>query len=207
LGRGDRWKSYSHTWRPSVKERQNHPELPADARLDVHLHEIVINDEWTLYLVTNLMDDEDTALALAGAYGHRYDVEIDIRNLKVVLNLETIPARSVEMFQKELLMSVVAYNLTTQFRRQAAELAGLPPRRLSFKRTWTTFRTFLLSAMYTDAPSWRERYRLALHYAIHDQLPDRPGRSYEREAYSRRPKSAQFKKRKPKRDPPDENPK
>jgi hypothetical protein len=207
LCEGDHWKSYSHTWSPSTKERKNHPELPADARLQVRLHEIVTNDEWTLYLATDLMDEEDTALALAGVYGHRYDVEIDIRNLKVVLNTETIRARSVEMFQKELLMSVVAYNLTTQFRRQAAELAGLPPRRLSFKRTWTTFSTFLLSAMYTDARSWRERYRLALHYAMHDKLPNRPGRSYEREAYSRRPKSTQFKKRKSKRDPPGENPK
>jgi hypothetical protein len=203
---GDTWKSYLHTWRPSAKERQNNPELPADARLEVRLHEIAINDEWTLYLATDLMDDEDTAPALGEAYYHRYHVEIDIRNLKVVLNMETMRARSVEMFQKELLMSVVAYNLTAQFRQQAAELAELPPRRLSFKRTWTTFRTFLLSAMFTDAASWRERYRLALHYAMRDRLPHRPGRSYEREAYGRRPKSAHFKKRKSKRDPPKENP-
>jgi hypothetical protein len=85
--------------------------------------------------------------------------------------------------------------------------AELPPRRLSFKRTWTTFRTFLLSAMFTDAASWRERYRLALHYAMRDRLPHRPGRSYEREAYGRRPKSTHFKKRKSKRDPPEEIPK
>lgn len=111
------------------------------------------------------------------------------------------------MFQKELLASVATYNLATQFRRQAADLAGLPPRRMSFKRTWRTFGTFLLSAMFTDAESWRERYRLALSYATHDKLPNRPGRSYEREAYSRRPQSAQFKKRKSKRDPTDENPK
>lgn len=207
LAEGENWKSYSHTWRPSAKERKNHPDLPPDAALDVHLHEIVINGELTLYLVTDLMDEEDTPSALAGAYRHRYDIEIDIRNMKLVLNMETIRARSVEMFQKELLASVVTYNLVTQFRRQAAELANLPPRRMSFKRTWTTFGTFLLSAMFTDAESWRERYRLALYYAMHDKLPNRPGRTYEREAYSRRPKSAQFKKRKPKRDPPDENPK
>ena len=203
---GENWKTYSYTWRPSAQERKKHPDLPPDAALDVQLHEIVINDELTLYLVTDLMDEEDTALASAEAYNRRYDVEIDIRNLKVVLDMETIRAKSVEMFQKELLLSVVVYNLVTQFRRQAAELAKLPPRRMSFKRTWTTFCTFLLSAMYTDAESWRERYRLALYYAMHDKLPNRPGRSYEREAYSRRPKSAQFKKRKPKRDSPDEKP-
>jgi len=203
-GEGENWKSYTHTWRPSAKERKNHPDLPPDAELAVRLHEIVIHDELTLYLVTDLMDEEDTALDLAAAYKKRYDVELDIRNLKIVLNLETIRAKSIEMFQKELLMSMVAYNLVTQFRRQAAELANLPPRRLSFKRVWTTFGTFLLSAMFTDAEAWRERYRLALHYAMQDKLPNRPGRSYEREVYSRRPKSAQHKKRKRKSHPTDE---
>jgi hypothetical protein len=204
---GQNWKSYSHTWRPSAKERKTHPDLPPAAVLEVRLHEIVIHDELTLYLVTDLRDDEDTALAMAEAYKQRYDVEIDIRNLKEVLNLETIRAKSLDTFQKELLMSVVADNLVTQFRRQAAKLANLPPRRLSFKRVWTTFGTFLLRAMFTNAEAWRERYRLALHYARKDKLPNRPGRSYEREAYSRRPKSAQFKKRKSKRNPTDETPK
>jgi hypothetical protein len=205
--KGQNWKSYSHTWRPSPKERKNHPDLPPDAELAVRLHEIVIHDKLTLYLVTDLRDEEDSALAMAEAYKQRYDVEIDIRNLKDVLNLETIRAKSLPMFQKELLMSVVAYNLVTQFRRQAAELANLPPRRLSFKRVWRTFGTFLLQAVFTNAEAWRERYRLALHYAMQDKLPNRPGRSYEREAYSRRPKSTQFKKRKNKRNPTDETPK
>jgi len=207
LSEGKNWKSYSHTWRPSAQERRKHPDLPEDAALEVWLHEVEISDKLTLYLVADLMDEEDMALALAAAYKQRYDVELDIRNLKVVLDTETIRAKSVEMFQKELLASVVVYNLVTQFRRQAAEQVDLPPRSLSFKRTWTTFCTFLLSAMYTDPESWRGRYRLALHYAMQDKLPHRPGRSYEREAYSRRPKSAQFKRRKPKRDPPKENPK
>lgn len=199
IAQGPTWKTFAHTWRPSAQERKKHPDLPPDAMLEVHLHEIVVNEELTLYLVTDLRDEDETATALAAVYKQRVDVEIDIRNMKVVLDTETIRARSVVMFEKELLMSVVSYNLVIQFRRQAAELAKVPPRRMSFKRTWTTFCTFLLSAMYADPESWRAQYRLALHYATKDKLPNRPGRSDEREAYSRRPKSAQFKRRKPKR--------
>ena len=124
-------------------------------------------------------------------------VEVDIRNLKVVLDAENIRARSVDTFRKELLASVVSYNLVTQFRRQAAELVDVPPRRMSFKRTWTTYRQFLLPKMYSDAASWREQYDKALSYAMKDKLPNRPGRSFDREVYPRRPKSNQFKKRKP----------
>ena len=199
VAEGSTWTSYDHTWRPSAQDRRSHPELPQDAELSVRLHQIAVHEELTLCLVTDLRDEADTIWALAKMYQQRGEVEIDLRNLKVVLQVETIRAKSGEMFQKELWTSLVAYNLVTQFRRQAAALANQPPRRMSFKRTWTTFRQFLLSAMFTEAAPWRERYRLALHYALRDKLPHRLGRTYAREAYSRRPKSAQFKKRSPKR--------
>jgi len=190
----------SLAWRPSAKERRNHPDLPTDALLETRLHEIRVHDSLTLYLVTSLPDPSAT---LSSLYLHRGNIEIDIRNLKVVLNTENIRARSVEMFHKELLTSLVAYNLVIQFRRQAAQLAGLPPRRLSFKRNWTTFRTFLWSKSFTEPAAWRDQYRKALGYAMQDKIPNRPDRSFEREAYHKRHKSAAFKKRKP----TDSNPK
>ena len=85
--------------------------------------------------------------------------------------------------------------MVVQFRRQAAQQAGLTPRRLSFKRIWTTFHTFLLSALHTDPAQWQSRYQTALKHAMKNKLPNRPGRAYERETYPRRPKSNQFKKR------------
>ena len=159
------------------------PNLPRDAKLEARLHEVRVHDSLTLYLVTSLPQD---AQQMSDLYLHRGDIEIDIRNLKVVLDTENIRARSVDMFHKELLTSLVAYNLVNQFRQQAAQLADEPPRRMSFKRIWTTFRTFLWSKMFTDAVSWRNQYRKALSYAMKDKLPNRPGRSFEREAYHRR---------------------
>ena len=196
---GENWTTYSHTWRPSAKERQTHPDLPLDAVIEVRLHEIRIHDTLTLCLVTSL---PHTATELSELYRHRGDVEVDIRNLKVVLNTERIQARSVEMFHKELLTSLVAYNLVTQFRRQAAALIAEPPRRMSFKRTWTTFNIFLWSSQAKDASGWRAKYRQALLMATQDKLPNRPGRSFAREAYPRRPKSNQFQKRRPKNPEP-----
>lgn len=186
--------TYSLAWRPSTHDRRSHPDLPREAVLNVRLHEIRINESFTLLLVTSV---RQPAIELADLYRCRTDIETDLRNLKVVLNTEKIRARSVEMFHKELLTSMVAYNLVTQFRREAAELANEPPRRLSFKRVWTTFRTFLWESPQTDAASWRQKYRRALGYAIKDKLPNRPGRSYEREAYHRQTKASHFKKRKP----------
>ena len=78
-----------------------------------------IAEEMTLYLVTGLELEGPTCGTL---YRRRYDVEFDIRDFKVTLDAENIRAKSVEMFQKELYASVVAYNLVAQFRRQAAQL-------------------------------------------------------------------------------------
>ena len=202
VARGENSTTYSLLWQPSAKERKTHPDLPADAAIEVRLHEIRLHAELTLFLVTSL---PQAAEELSDLYRLRGDIEIDIRNLKVVLNTEHLEARSVEMFHKELLLSQVAYNLVTQFRRQAAALIHQPPRRLSFKRTWTTFHIFLWSssATPTDAAGWRAKYRQALTIATHDKLPNRPGRSFERETYPRRPKSNHFKKRRPKNPAPE----
>jgi hypothetical protein len=191
---GEHHKVWSHLWTPSAKERTSHPDLPQAAALHVCLHEIVINEHLTLLLATDL---EESSGELAALYERRGDVEIDIRNLKVVLDTEHLRARSVDTVMKELLASVVSYNLVTQFRCQAAELISEPPRRMSFKRIWTTFNQFLLQSMYTEPGEWREKYRFALSYATLDKLPNRPGRRFERETYAKRPKSNQFKKRKP----------
>ena len=195
VANGNNFKVWSYHWQPSRYDRRGHTNLPKDAALEVRVHEIVVNEKLTLMLVTNLTED---STVLADLYRRRVDVEVDIRNLKVVLDTENIRARSVPMFFKELLTSIVSYNLVTQFRRQAAELLNEPPRRMSFKRTWTTFRQFLLPAMYTDSVQWRTHYDTALRYAMLDKLPNRPGRKFEREAYRRPAKAIRFKRRFPK---------
>ena len=119
-------QTYELTWRPSEKDRLSHPELAKDAALNVRLHEIRLHDSLSLSLATTLSEN---AAELSELYRHRGDAEIDIRNFKVVLKAETMRVRSVEMFHKELWMSLVAYNLVSDFRREAAQQAGVASRR------------------------------------------------------------------------------
>ena len=121
-------------------------------------------------------------------------MEHDIRDLKVSLSLENLRCRSVDMMKKELLTSVVAYNLVIQFRRQAAEVAKLAPRRLSFKEVWYTFRSFLLNQPPCSLSEWQTRYNDALQIAARGKLPNRPDPSYKRKAHPRRQKCTKFMK-------------
>ena len=185
-------KTYRYKWKPTKANRKTNPDLPEDASLEVRLHKVSVTKTLTLYLVTGLPQD---AWSLACLFERRYDVEIDIRNFKVVMDAENIRAKSVDTFTKELYTSVVAYNLTSQFRREAAKLAKVAPRRLSFKRVWTTFQTFLLRHLHSEPIAWRNAFVRALGIAMKDKLPNRPGRTYKREAYRKRPKDVQFEKR------------
>lgn len=188
---------YRLTWTPSSKDRRTNPDLPADASLEVHVHDVELENGERLYLVTTLNVSSEMA---AEFYGRRYDVEHDIRDIKVALGIENIRAKSDEMVQKELLCSVVAYNLVVELRREAAKLAKVPPRRLSFTGVWTTMRIYLLQQPPCSATAWQARYETALKSAARAKLPNRPGRSYPRCAHPCRPKSTKFMKLQTKKD-------
>ena len=160
------------------------------------LHKVELDNGETLHLVTTLGVSSEKA---ADFYGRRYDVEHDIRDMKVTLGIENIRAKSDEMVQKELLCSMVAYHLVVQLRREAAKIAKakiikVGPRRLSFTGVWTTMQCYLLQQPPCTAPEWLDRYERALRSASKAKLPNRKGRSFPRKAHPRRPKSTKFMK-------------
>jgi hypothetical protein len=181
------------TWVPSPKDRRTNPDLPAEVSLKVELHEVELDNGEMLYLVTTL---KVCSARAAEFYARRYDVEHTIRDMKVSLGIEDIRAKSDEMVQKELLCSVVAYNLVLELRREAAKIANVPPRRLSFTGVWTTMQIYLLQQPPCSATEWLERFKRALRSASQAILPNRPGRNYPRQAHPRRPKSTKFMQKK-----------
>ena len=83
---------------PSAKDRQSTPNLPEDASIEVVLHEVDIGSDKRLYSVSTLEVDATTSAAI---YRRRYDVEFDIRDVKVTMDAKNIRAKSVEMVTKE----------------------------------------------------------------------------------------------------------
>lgn len=192
IDEGSTHKTYHLLWKPSVKDRKSIPDLAEDASLEVVLHEVEIGTSEPLYLVSNLELEGPTASKL---YRRRYDVEFDIRDVKVTLDTENIRAKSVEMFKKEFYTSVVAYNLVAQFRRQSAKLSKVLPRRLSFKGVWTTLKDRLLLQPACSFEEWLDRYAEALYRASKKKHPNRKEpRSYPRKSHPRRKKSTKFEK-------------
>ncbi|QEG39466.1 IS4 family transposase [Roseimaritima ulvae] len=185
-------RTYHLIWKPTAKERKKHPALPADAAVEAFIHQVDLENGQTLELVTNVETD---GVSVGELYRRRYDIEFDIRDLKVTMDSENIRAKSVDTVKKELLGSVIAYNLVTQLRKQAAKLINVKPRRLSFSGVWTTFRYDLLYKDFNTLEEWNLAYQGALVSASGRKLPNRKEpRSYPRLAHARRQKTTKFQK-------------
>ena len=80
---GPKHKSYHLNWTPSVKDRLTNPNLPLDSAIEVVVHDVILDNGKSLYMVSNLEADATYAAEL---YSYRYDVEFDIRDLKVTMD-------------------------------------------------------------------------------------------------------------------------
>lgn len=92
-------------------------------------------------LVTTLLAHRKVGKAdLAQLYALRWNVELDLRNIKTTMGMEVLHCQTPEMNEKELWVHLLAYNLIRLLMAQAAHEAGVDPRSLSFKHTsqlWT----------------------------------------------------------------------
>ena len=88
-----------------------------------------------IMVTTFLCPKETPKKVLKALYRHRWNVELDLRNIKTTLGMEHLRCRTPEMARKELWIYLLAYNLIRLLMAQAALLADQIPRQLSFKHT------------------------------------------------------------------------
>jgi len=84
-------------------------------------------------LVTTLTDPVAyPAAQLAALYGRRWQIETDLRHLKITMGMDILKGKSVDVVMKELYAFVIAYNLVRRVMLKAAAAQGVEPDRISF---------------------------------------------------------------------------
>ncbi len=87
-------------------------------------------------LITTFICAKEVPKAVVKAlYRSRWNVELDLRNIKTTLGMEMLRCKTPEMAVKELWVYLLAYNLIRLLMAQASLLADQIPRQLSFKHT------------------------------------------------------------------------
>lgn len=136
-------------------------------------------------LVTTLLCPKTIPkITLKTLYKRRWQVELDIRNIKTTLGMETLSCKTPQMGEKEMWVYLLAYNLIRLIMLQSALLTDVLPRSLSFKHTLQLWLAGGDALSHSDGNETATEF-LAL--VAERTVGNRPGR-IEPRAIKRRPK-------------------
>jgi hypothetical protein len=136
-----------------------------------------------IMVTTFLCPKETPKDVLKALYRCRWNVELDLRNIKTTLGMEHLRCKCPEMAMKELWVYLLAYNLIRLLMAQSALLADQLPRQLSFKHTIQIWMAWQQSG----APAHTVDINDLLVLIAEPRVGLRPGR-IEPRAVKRRPK-------------------
>ena len=192
LGPGDKLVWWLKRGRPGWMSPAEYEELPdwlclRAVRVRVPKRGFRVDE---LVVVTTLLDPLLASDAeIAGLYRARWQAELNLRSLKITLQMDMLRGKSPGVVRKELWGHLLAYNLVRGLMAQAARASGLWPREVSFAGALQTFNAFrpLLEVAAGEAEALR--LWLAMIKAIgQHEVGDRPDR-YEPRKVKRRPKN------------------
>ena len=131
-------------------------------------------------VVTTLLDPEQVSRAeLASLYRARWNNELDLRSIKVTLQMDMLRCKTPELVRKEIWTHVLAYNLIRTVMAQAAVREEVPPRSISFKATvqvLEAFRPLIDYAADRGEAHREELYRQILRAIAVHRVAERPDR-------------------------------
>jgi Transposase DDE domain len=141
-----------------------------------------------LVLVTTLLDSQEyTKEEVADLYLKRWNIELDLRSIKSVMQMEVLRCETPAMVEKEIWMHVLAYNLIRGLMGRAAEAHDKEPRSLSFKGALQALGAFREGLQWTLGRRRRRLWEALLRVIASYEVGDRPHR-VEPRAIKRRPK-------------------
>jgi hypothetical protein len=136
LGERDHLVVWKKPKRPDWMSKAEYDQVPATLKVrELHAGGKIM-------VTTFLCPKQAPKKALKALYRSRWNVEMNLRDIKTTLGMEHLRCKTSEMAVKELWVYLLAYNLIRLLMAQAALLADQIPRQLSFKHTvqiWTAW--------------------------------------------------------------------
>jgi hypothetical protein len=154
------------------------PDLPAPDIAGRLLYVRVERDGFRpmdVYLFTTLTDRLTySTQAILALYARRWNVELNLRHLKITMAMEELRAKSVDMVRKELLVGLLAYTLMRGVMGLAALQAHLAPLALSFARCTRRILASAQQLASADSPEQlRQYWQLLLQRLAKCKVPTR----------------------------------
>lgn len=188
LGKDDHLIFWTRPQCPKWMSAEQYATLPAELRLrEVRIH--VAQKSFrtkSLVVVTTLLDAEEyPPEEIALLYRRRWQAELHLRSLKIVLQMDHLRCKTPERVRNEFFTHLLGYNLIRGVMATAAFQSGQSPWEISFKGTLQTLSQFL-PLLLTSVSSEAWCMALLTAVATHN-VGDRPDR-FEPRLRKRRPK-------------------
>lgn len=128
-------------------------------------------------LVTTLRDPATVSKpALAALYDSRWHIELDLRAIKTVMQMDVLRCKTPVMVEKEIAVHLLAYNLVRTVMAQAAYTAHCLPRQLSFKSALQLLNAFEMSLRHYPYERLRKHQSVLICGMARRKLLHRPRR-------------------------------
>jgi hypothetical protein len=142
----------------------------------------------TIVVATTLLDAEQFSQdEIAKLYRLRWEAEINLRSLKIIMNMDVLRCQTPDMVRKEIWAHLLAYNLIRTVIAQAAARHGKHPRQISFTRAMRTLEAFRPAIAHVPREQLVELYEHMLTAIASHEIGNRPDRLEPRQR-KRRPK-------------------
>ena len=179
LGKDDHLITWTRPARPAWMSEEQYDRIPETLTLrEVRFHVTVPGRRTeTLIVVTTLTDPEAyPPEAIAELYGLRWNVELDIRDIKQTLGLDHVRCKTPEMVRRELWVTLLAYNLIRKVIATSAAVHGKLPRRLGFTGACQTILSSWMLLSTGSCSDSRALHTMMVKHIAANEVADRPGR-------------------------------
>jgi Transposase DDE domain len=187
LGKGDHIVTWVKPRKPRSVEKEVYDALPGF----LLVRECRVRIEQPGFRVRTLVIAEYTKDDLAQLYHARWNIELDWRSIKDVIQMDVLHCKTPELVRKEFWTHGLAYNLIHTIVAQAACQNGVTQRSIGFKATLQlleAFQPLIASQSYRGLRHRESLYQEVLRTIVRHCVADRPDR-FEPRMVKRKPKN------------------
>jgi hypothetical protein len=190
LGPCDHVVQWSKPKRPEWMSPEDYAAIPETLSIREFRHRIARRGYRTraIVIATTLLDAEQFSRdEIANLYRLRWEAEINLRSLKIMMNMDVLRCQTPAMVRKEIWAHLLAYNLIRTVIAQAAARHGKDPRQISFTRAMRTLEAFRPAIAGVPSDRLANLYENMLKAIASHGIGNRPDRLEPRQR-KRRPK-------------------
>lgn len=182
LGKKDHIVNWKKPCKPDWMMQEKYDSYPTETAV----REFKVNGN--VYVTTFLNPKKYHRQELAKIYERRWEIEINLKSIKEIMNMDFLSCKTPEMVRKEIGIHFLAYNFIRIIMAEACEKHNALPWKISFKGAIQLVNSFMPFFLNSSEKKNKIMYAELLESITKNKIGNRPGR-IEPRAVKRRPKA------------------